>query len=92
MEASLHSSSELVFSGPGTGPGGLGMKRCASFVGGFTSADELRDMSSLRGNQDLPQGRPIPDCSWLVSASSPFPDKQLSEPSPWSPGKAMEAK
>ena len=31
------------------------------------------------------------DCSFLISASSTFPDKQLFEPALWNSGKVMEA-
>ena len=41
IDASFHSSSQLVFSGPRTGSGGPAL--LFSFIGGFSSIEELKD-------------------------------------------------
>ena len=44
VDASFHSSSKLVFRSPRTGSGGPPL--WLSFVGGFSSAEELKDIIS----------------------------------------------
>ena len=70
MDASFHSSSNLVFSGPGTGSSGPSL--WLSFIDGFSSSEELKDLVmyvySLRRNQD-----PVPKLHLTVPPWSLYP-------------------
>ena len=74
VDASFHSS-YLVFSGLRTGSGGAPL--WFSFVEGFSSAEDLKDIVmyiSQRGTRTFPKATIFLDCSSLLSTSSPFPD------------------
>ena len=70
--ASLHSSPELVFCVPRTGPGGPSSLAVISW--GFSSAQELKGFVlcvSLEGNQDLPPGGTEVPCQPLPGLCIP---------------------
>ena len=93
VDASFHSSSKLAFSGGSTSSGDPPL--WFSFVGGFNSAEELKDVVMyIPGEETRTLSKAalwFLDCSSLVSAAPPFPDQQLLEPALWNSGKVMEA-
>lgn len=84
VEASFHSYSKLLFSGPRTDFGGPPL--WLSFAGGFSSAEKLEDIVMYipsEGTRILPEAALLfLEGSSLVSASPPFPDQPLLEPAP----------
>ena len=92
MGASLRSS-ELVFGGPRTGPGRLGLPGFQLLaVQVCRRAQDIAVCTPGGGTRTCPQAAPFsPDGPSPISASPPFPDQHLWVPALWGSGKCLKA-
>ena len=92
MGASLRSS-DLVFGGPRTGPGGIGLPGFQLLaVQVCRRAQDIAVCTPGGGTRTCPQAAPFsPDGPSPISASPPFPDQHLWVPALWGSGKCLKA-
>ena len=86
-------SSDLVFGGPRTGPGRLGLPGFQLLaVQVCRRAQDIAVCTPGGGTRTCPQAAPFsPDGPSPISASPPFPDQHLWVPALWGSGKCLKA-